>query len=152
MVRTKGIVTMEDEMEIVIYDNEMHREQVIRLWTETFGYAASYNAPDVVIAEKIAHDDLLYVALESGQVVGTIMAGYDGHRGWIYSMAVRHDERKQGVGTSLLNHALHRLEELGCRKVNLQVIEGNDAALAFYEANGFAVEKRISMGKRLGKD
>lgn len=139
-------------MDIKTYDDGAHRAQVVRLWTDVFGYPAAYNAPERVIDEKLAHDDLLYVALERGEVVGTVLLGYDGHRGWIYSLAVHPGRRKRGVGSGLLAHALDRLTELGCRKVNLQVIDGNDAALGFYEANGFAVERRISMGMRLGGD
>jgi ribosomal protein S18 acetylase RimI-like enzyme len=77
------------------------------------------------------------------------MAGYDGHRGWIYSLAVAPDRRGQGLGTRLLDHALAALKARGCVKVNLQILESNEAVRRFYEANGFTVEPRLSMGRVL---
>jgi ribosomal protein S18 acetylase RimI-like enzyme len=77
------------------------------------------------------------------------MAGYDGHRGWVYSMAVHPDWRGDGLGSQLLAAAEEALAARGCVKINLQVLPGNGNAQAFYEANGYVVEDRISMGKRL---
>ena len=94
-------------------------------------------------------DGLFFVALEEDTVIGTVMAGYDGHRGWIYSLAVLPAYRKRGIGTALLEHAEKKLANLGCVKVNLQVMEGNETVVGFYHANGYSTENRISMGKRL---
>jgi len=77
------------------------------------------------------------------------MAGYDGHRGWIYSIAVSPNYRKQRIGSTLLAFAERKLSEIGCMKINLQIMEGNEAVENFYLANGYHTEKRISMGKRL---
>jgi ribosomal protein S18 acetylase RimI-like enzyme len=77
------------------------------------------------------------------------MAGYDGHRGWIYSIAVSPNCRKQRIGSSLLAFAERKLSGLGCMKINLQIMEGNEVVENFYLANGYQTEKRISMGKRL---
>lgn len=90
------------------------------------------------------------MAVRQGRVMGTVMAGYDGHRGWIYSLAVNSTCRKQGMGSMLLESAMLALEQLGCFKVNLQILEENRAVRRFYEANGFAVEKRLSMGRKIG--
>ena len=141
---------MKSEIAIRRYDDAVHRGQVIVLWEAVFGYPAAYNAPDAVIDRKIAFDDYLFVAEEEGEVVGTVMAGYDGHRGWIYSLAVRSDRRCRGIGSMLLATAERVLAGQGCTKVNLQILAENAAACRFYEANGFAVEPRISMGKKLG--
>ena len=141
---------MKREITISRYDDAVHRSQVIAIWEAVFGYPAAYNAPDVVIDRKIAFDDLLFVAEEEGEAVGTVMAGYDGHRGWIYSLAVRPDRRCQGIGSLLLATAERALDGQGCTKVNLQILAENAAVCLFYEANGFAVEPRISMGKKLG--
>ena len=81
--------------------------------------------------------------------VGTIMAGYDGHRGWIYSIAVSLNYRGKGIGSSLLAFAERKLSELGCMKINLQIMEGNEVVESFFLANGYQTEKRISMGKHL---
>lgn len=134
---------------IITYRDDLHRQCVIALWRSVFGYDAAHNDPALVIDKKIAIDDLLYLAMDNDKAVGTIMAGYDGHRGWIYSVAVHPDYRKQGVGTALLKYAQTRLVEMGCIKINIQIVAGNEAVMEFYRANGFEVEERISMGKRL---
>jgi ribosomal protein S18 acetylase RimI-like enzyme len=133
---------------ILVFDNSRHRDQVVRLWTHVFGYESPRNAPSVVIDKKLEADDGLFlVAVLGNTVIGTIMGGYDGHRGWIYSMAVDPDYRKQGIGSRLLAAAEKRLASRGCVKVNLQILSDNRDVQAFYEANGYSVEDRISMGK-----
>ena len=82
-------------------------------------------------------------------MIGTVMGGYDGHRGWIYSLAVDERERHRGIGTALVENIEESLKALGCLKVNLQVVGSNSIVVDFYEKLGFAVEDRISMGKRL---
>ena len=82
-------------------------------------------------------------------MIGTILAGYDGHRGWLYSVAVHRDYRRQGLGASLVRYAEQALTALGCMKINLQITGGNDAVVGFYEALGYGVEPRISMGKKI---
>ncbi len=77
------------------------------------------------------------------------MGGYDGHRGWIYSLAIKPEYRKQGTGTRLVQAILEELKKRGCLKVNLQVLGSNHRVVEFYRKNGFAVEDRISMGIKL---
>ena len=138
------------KMDIDVYNDALHREQVIELWHLVFGYEAGHNAPDRVIDMKLQHaDELFFVALKEKKVIGTMMAGYDGHRGWIYSVAVHPDERKQNIGSEMLLFTQRRLERLGCMKINLQILGDNKAVKDFYEANGFSVEDRVSMGKKL---
>jgi len=138
--------------DILAFDDSAHRDQVVRLWELVFGYGAPHNAPALVIDRKLAvADDLFFVALAGGAVVGTAMAGYDGHRGWIYSMAVHPDHRGRTLGSQLLSFAERRLASRGCMKINLQIMESNEQVRAFYEANGYSVEERVSMGKRLSE-
>lgn len=134
---------------ITPYDDARHRDRVIALWRGVFGYPAAYNDPACAIDRKIAVDDLFWVAEDGGEVLGTIMAGYDGHRGWIYSLAVAPARRGQGLGSRLLNHALAVLKARGCVKVNLQILESNKDVRRFYEAHGFTAEPRLSMGRIL---
>jgi len=135
---------------ITIFNNRLHRDKVISLWEEVFGYEANHNAPRLVIDKKLEFGDgLFFTALYNKAVVGAIMAGYDGHRGWIYSIAVSPNHQKQGIGSALLASAERKLSELGCMKINLQIMEGNEAVENFYIANGYQTEKRISMGKCL---
>ena len=125
-------------------------DQVVALWREVFAYDSPHNAPALVIEKKLEQrDGLFWVARLDRSVVGTVMAGYDGHRGWIYALAVLPDQRGNGIGSRLLRHAEARLAELGCIKVNLQIVAGNEAAVTFYERHGYETELRISMGKRL---
>lgn len=133
---------------ITPYNNATHRPQVIALWKTAFGYDAPHNAPGLVVDKKLdVQDDLFFVALIESRVVGTIMAGYDGHRGWLYSVAVHPDHRHTGLGAALVCHAEKALIAKGCVKINLQIADGNERVTGFYESLGFVVEKRVSMGK-----
>ena len=132
------------------YRDRQHRAQVVALWQEAFGYDTAHNLPTLVIDKKLAvNDGLFFVATDKKTVVGTILAGYDGHRGWLYSVAVHADYRRHGLGSSLVRHAEQALTALGCMKVNLQITSGNDGVAGFYEALGYGVEPRISMGKKI---
>ena len=138
------------EVTVVQFNDVAHRAGVVSLWNTVFGYETAHNEPNLVIDKKTATGDgLLLVALVEGDVVGTVMAGYDGHRGWIYSLAVAPDTQRGGYGSKLMAAAENLLSQLGCLKVNLQIMEGNEQVRGFYEAIGYAVEKRVSMGKRL---
>ncbi len=135
---------------LTVYDDRLHRDQVVLLWQEVFRYDAPHNEPRLVIDKKLSADDgLFFLALIESRVVGSVMAGYDGHRGWIYSLAVLPSFQKRGIGTALMHHVEKQLSKLGCMKVNLQITDDNDAVEHFYLVNGYATEKRISMGKRL---
>lgn len=135
------------------YRDRQHRAQVVELWQEAFGYDTAHNLPSLAIERKLAVDDgLFFVATDKKAVIGTILAGYDGHRGWLYSVAVRADYRRQGLGASLVRHAEQALTALGCMKINLQITGGNDVVVGFYEALGYGVEPRISMGKKIAEN
>lgn len=84
-----------------------------------------------------------------GRAAGSIMAGYDGHRGWISRIAVLQSHRQKGIGEALVQEAERRLAALGCLKINLQVIASNSAVLGFYRKCGYEVEERVSMSKLL---
>jgi len=138
---------------IVPFLNARHRAQVVSLWQAVLGYDSPHNRPALSIDKKIkAGDGLFYVAMADDQVVGTVMAGYDGHRGWIYSVAVSPACRRQGIGSKLIAHAEQALIDMGCVKINLQILEGNEPVTAFYQSLGYQVEKRISMGKRISQN
>jgi len=77
------------------------------------------------------------------------MAGYDGHRGWLYAVAVLQSHQRQGVGTALVKEAEARLSALGCTKINLQVRSSNIAVVSFYRSLRYEIEERVSMGKRI---
>ena len=127
-----------------------HFAGVESLWREAFPNDAPWNAAAVAIPEKLrVQPDLMLVALDSGTLVGSVMAGYEGHRGWISRIAVLKSHRSSGVGRLLLSEAERRLAALGCNKVNLQVVEANAAVVEFYRKSGYAIEPRVSMSKHL---
>jgi ribosomal protein S18 acetylase RimI-like enzyme len=125
---------------------ESDRTQLVALWKGAFPNDPPRNEPNRMIDAKLAVDDLIFVAAETGGIIGAAIAGYDGHRGWLYSVAVDDSMRRKRVGSALIRHAVDALRGLGCIKVNLQVRSTNAAVVAFYESLGFEVEERISLG------
>jgi ribosomal protein S18 acetylase RimI-like enzyme len=133
-----------------VYQDHTDRLQVVSLWHTVFGYETAHNEPSLAITKKVnANDGLFFVAEENGTLIGTAMAGYDGHRGWLYAIAVHPEFRRSGLGTRLVRHAEQALVSLGCMKVNLQLLASNEATASFYRSLGYTVEPRISMGKVL---
>ena len=99
---------------------------------------------------KLAVQRNLFLVGEcGGQMVATVLAGYDGHRGCLHLVAVDPAFRRRGFGRALMAGAERRLAAMGCPKVNLQVRASNEAVVAFYKKLGYAFEERVSMGKRL---
>ena len=93
--------------------------------------------------------ELFLVAESDGRIVGTVLGGFDGVRGWIHHLAVVASQRRKGIGRALMQSAEEGLKTLGCPKVNLQVRATNIAVVAFYRSLGYNVEDRASLGKRL---
>ncbi len=136
-------------MKLLTYRSE-YFEGVQSLWLEAFPDDPPWNAAEVAIPAKVkAQPDLFVLAVDGVEVAGSIMAGYDGHRGWIYAVAVRKSHRASGLGSRLIREAERRLEALGCVKINLQVRVSNAAVIAFYQSLGYDLEERVSLGKRL---
>jgi ribosomal protein S18 acetylase RimI-like enzyme len=127
---------------------EADEQGVVALWTIVFPDPAPRNFPRYVIETKLTTQrDLFFVAAVGGTVVGTAMGGYDGHRGWLYTVAVHPAHRRRGIGRALVERVEAAVIALGCPKLNLQVLVSNASVVAFYESLGYAVEERISMGK-----
>jgi ribosomal protein S18 acetylase RimI-like enzyme/dienelactone hydrolase len=132
------------------YDDSTDRAAVVNLWSTVFGYDAPHNRPELIIGLKVQVDDGLFVIAErNDRIIGTVIGGYDGHRGWIYSLAVLPGDRQRGVATMLMREIEYRLQRRGCIKINLQVVASNESVVRMYEKLGYSVEERISMGKRL---
>lgn len=145
--------SLPDNFSIILYHDARHRNEVIDLWNEVFSYQEIHNAPALSIDKKLAMNDrLFFVAVAGDSVVGTVMAGYDGHRGWLYSLAVAKGARSLGIGSALVTASEDALADLGCVKVNLQIRQGNEGVRAFYEALGFTTEPNVSMGKRIQRN
>ncbi len=139
----------ETNMHIRPYQAE-DESQVIALWGGTVADAAPHNDPALAIRMKMNKDPQLFlVATIDDSVIGTVMGGFDGHRGWVYSLAVAPEHRRRGIATALVQELEAALAETGCLKVNLQVRGSNSDVLGFYEHAGYCVEDRVSFGKRL---
>ena len=105
------------------------------------------------IARKLTvQPELFLVAERGGRLVGSAMGGYDGHRGWVNYLAVAPDCQRGGIGRALMQQLEQALTARGCPKLNLQVREGNDAVIAFYERLGYGNDRTVSLGKRLIPD
>jgi ribosomal protein S18 acetylase RimI-like enzyme len=131
---------------------EEDRSGVINVWRES-EISRPWNDPDKDIDRKVATDpEGFFVASAKGQIIGTVMAGYDGHRGWIQYLAVDPSKQRSGVGKALLDAAIDLLKSRGCPKVNLQVRRSNTGVIRFYEKAGFVEDDVLSMGLRLVDD
>ena len=111
------------------------------------------NDPEKDIGRKLdIKPGWLFVAEEKGAIVGSVMVGYEGHRGWINYLAVAPGYRSKGFGRELMNRAEKELKKVDCPKINLQVRAGNRAVLGFYRRIGYVEDKVVSLGKRLTDD
>jgi ribosomal protein S18 acetylase RimI-like enzyme len=125
---------------------------VVALW-QACGLVRPWNDPGKDIGRKLrVNPEWFLVGEIDGQVVAGVMAGYEGHRGWINYLAVDPAFQRRGLGRALMAEAERLLRTAGCPKINLQVRAGNEAAVAFYRELGFAPDEVISLGKRLESD
>lgn len=124
--------------------------RVIELW-HACNLVVPWNDPHTDISLKIAlQPDLFLVACDAdGRVIGTVMVGWDGHRGAINYLGVHPAHRQQGVGRLLMHAAEERLRALGCPKINLLVRQTNVDVIAFYERVGYKLDPTVCLGKRL---
>jgi ribosomal protein S18 acetylase RimI-like enzyme len=131
---------------------ERDEEDVVALW-QRCGLTRPWNDPRKDIARKLrVQRELFLVGEIDGAIVGSVMGGYDGHRGWANYLAVDVPHWRSGLGRVLMAELESRLRELGCPKLNLQVREDNAAAIAFYARLGFGPDAVTSLGKRLESD
>ena len=139
------------ELEIRPYETR-DGEAVVALWRAS-GLVVPWNDPFEDIERKLlVQSEMFLVATLGGSLVATVMAGYEGHRGWINYLAVAPECRRQGLGRRMMDAAEARLRALGCPKINLQIRKSNVSAVGFYRSIGFIKDESISMGKRLVDD
>ena len=160
---------------------EADEAEVVALWTAC-GLVRPWNDPRNDIARKLAVQRDLFLVGRAGpgdrlvaparsagvrlpekttvahrasgaeRLVATVMAGYDGHRGWVNYLAVDPASRRLGLARSMMAAVEERLRRLGCAKINLQIRSDNRDAIAFYQRIGFGEDAVLSMGKRLERD
>ena len=131
---------------------ESDEASVIALWVEC-GLTRSWNDPQKDIRRKLKLQREMFLVLEvEGRVVASVMAGYEGHRGWVNYLAVSPSQRGKGYGTALMRHVEKILIQVGCPKINLQIRADNTAVLDFYGRLGYARDDVVSLGRRLIPD
>jgi len=127
-------------------------DAVIELWRRC-ELTRPWNDPHKDIRRKLTTQPELFLVGElEGRIIATIMAGYDGHRGWVNYLAVAPEHRTRGYGRLLMRHIEERLTALGCPKLNVQIRATNQAVLEFYRKIGYAADEAVSLGKRLIPD
>ena len=124
-------------------------EQVVALWYCCNLVRHGINPQEEIRRKVTFQPELFLVGLLECQVVATVMAGYEGRRGWLNYVAVSPEYQRQGLGRRIVESAIAQLKEKGCPKVNLQIVVSNQSVVSFYEGLGFAVEELVSMGRRL---
>jgi ribosomal protein S18 acetylase RimI-like enzyme len=123
-------------------------EPVVQLWRDC-NLVVPQNDPLTDIELKLAHQPELFLVAEyEGQIVGSAMGGYDGHRGWIYYLAVAPGFRRRGLGRQLVEAVAGRLKAIGCPKLNLMVRGTNLEVLEFYKRLGFKDDNVVTLGMR----
>ncbi len=125
------------------------RAAVIALWQDC-DLTRPWNPPerDIELCRRSGHGTL-FVAEAAGRLAGTIMVGHDGHRGWVYYVAVDPAHRRDGLGRALMRHAEAFLAAQGVPKIMLLIRETNSAVAAFYQRLGYQIEPRLLMTKSL---
>ena len=126
-------------------------DDVVALW-EVCDLVRPWNNPrrDIDSARRRQSSEIFVAVTTDGEerIAGSIMAGYDGHRGWVYYVAARPEYRSRGLGGQLMRHAEAWLEGLGAPKVMLMIREENEGVRRFYEGLGYEVERRTIMSRR----
>lgn len=131
---------------------EADEAQVVSLW-QACGLTRPWNDPHKDIARKLqVQRELFLVAEEDGRIVASVMAGYEGHRGWVNYLAVEPAYRRGGLGARLMRRVEQELLARGCPKLSLLVRTSNIEVLAFYRALGYAQDEAVPLGKRLIPD
>jgi ribosomal protein S18 acetylase RimI-like enzyme len=125
---------------------------VVALWQEC-GLTRPWNDPHADIARKLTEQpEFFLVGSVAGEVVATVMIGFDGHRGWAYYLAVSPRHRRRSYGQSLMREAERLLMERGCPKLNLLVRSSNAEVIEFYRKLGYVQDDVVSLGRRLIHD
>jgi ribosomal protein S18 acetylase RimI-like enzyme len=127
-------------------------DAVVALW-EASGLVVPHNDPRKDIARKLrVNPEWFLLAVVGERVVGSCMAGYEGHRGWINYLAVAPAWRRRRLATHLMREAERLLHRAGCPKINLQIRTLNRDVIAFYRSLGYVQDDVVSLGSRLEAD
>jgi ribosomal protein S18 acetylase RimI-like enzyme len=145
----KGGILMKNHMIHIRQFELSDQEKVIALWRKV-GIIRVTNDPENDIEKKLEHSPELFLVAEvDGSIAGSVMIGYEGHRGWIYYLGVLPELQRTKIGTALMIKAEEILREHQCPKINLLVKKSNKQVIDFYKKIGFLEDEVICMGKRL---
>ncbi|MFC1887555.1 GNAT family acetyltransferase [Candidatus Cloacimonadota bacterium] len=132
--------------------NYKDEKSVLHLWHKS-GLIVPQNDPLKDINRKLqVNPEWFLVGELQGKIIATCMAGYDGHRGWIYYLMVDPDLQGRGYGRQIMQRVEELLKAAGCPKINLQVRSTNVDVIKFYHKIGYEIDEVLSMGKRLEVD
>ena len=127
-------------------------ERVINLW-KTCNLIVPWNNPKMDIQRKLSENPkLIFVGLIEDRLIASCMAGFDGHRGWVYFVVVHPDVQQKGIASKIMEHAEKKLKEIGCPKIQLMVRDANLGVIEFYKKIGYKIDPVLTMGKILIKD
>lgn len=127
-------------------------EPTVALW-QACGLTRPWNDPHKDIERKLQQEPELFIVAEhDGLLLGSVMAGYDGHRGWIYYLSVLPQYQSQGLGKKLVQQAEQKLRSKGCPKIQLMIRHDNGSVQDFYRALGYEQAEVVVLGKRLIED
>lgn len=128
------------------------RDAVVALWHDC-GLTRPWNDPHADFDRAAnAGDAAILLSRHADDIAGAVMVGWDGHRGWVYYLAVAPRKRRQGLGRLLMTAAEAWLAARDCPKIQLMIRESNVEALRFYEALGLARQPVVTMGRFLNGD
>jgi len=127
-------------------------EAVVSLWRRC-DLVRPWNDPKKDIRRKLGvRPDLSLVGVLNGRIVACVMAGYEGHRGWLNYLAVDPEHQRHGLARAIVTEAEGLLRQAGCPKINLQIRTSNHGVIEFYRRLGYSTDDVVSMGKRLEHD
>jgi len=133
----------------IVRHSSKYQKAVIDLWKKC-DLIVPQNDPVEDIQKKLEFQPQLFlIALLDGQLIGSIMVGYEGHRGWLNYLAISPNYQKQGYGKKLVFKAIDELKKFDCLKVNVQIRKNNSSAIEFYKHLGFKDDNVIGLGIRL---
>ncbi len=141
---------MRHTRDVEIRDLAPHEaDRAVALWTQC-GLTRPWNDPHADLDRALdAPTSTVLAAVEDQDLVGTAMVGHDGHRGWVYYLAVAPGQRRNGVGRHLMGASEAWLRDQGAPKIQLMVRQGNDAVLEFYAALGYTDQETVTLGRFL---
>ena len=142
---------MNDKLIIRPY-KKSDKKQLIDLWFEC-ELVVPWNNPELDMDRKLkVNPELFLVGFIGKELAASVMAGYEGHRGWVNYLAVAKKYRGRGYGREMMDVIEEKLRNMGCPKVQLQVRNTNEAVIKYYEHLGYRDDCVVTLGKRLEKD